>query len=93
MWTKDYEDTWNEGQHNTAGTNEIKNQPQHTLPESWGKFGPTNVPKHLNGPDFKKANGPETLSASGEVLLYLTVDNDEHATRFVKALFNKNLIS
>lgn len=26
-------------------------------------------------------------------MVYLTVDNDEHATRFVKALFHKNLIA
>lgn len=27
------------------------------------------------------------------MLVYLTVDNDEHATRFVKALFNQGLIA
>jgi uncharacterized protein involved in tolerance to divalent cations len=91
-WTKEYEDNVNEGGHNTAGTSEIKNQPQHILPESWDKFGPTNVPKHMNGPDYKKATGG-AASGSGEVLVYLTVDNDEHATRFIKALFNKDLIA
>lgn len=91
VWNKDYEDHWNEGSHNTAGTSEIKNQPQHTI--SWDKMGPTNVPKHLTKTEFQSASGPETNSKSNVVMVYLTVDNDEHATRFVKALFNQGLIA
>lgn len=95
-WSKDYEDTYNQGGHGTSksGTNsEIKTQPQHTLPGSWDKYGPTNVPKHFNKGDYQKASAPELTSKSGLVLVYVTVDNDEHATRFVKALFNRNLIA
>jgi uncharacterized protein involved in tolerance to divalent cations len=91
-WTKDYEDHYNQGSHNSGGTSEIKNQAQHTLTGSWDKYGPTNVPIHKNAPDFKKADG-SAASASGVVIVYLTVDDDEHATRFVKALFNKDLIA
>lgn len=92
VWKKDYEDNYHEGSHNTAGTTEIKNQPQHVLPKAWDKFGPTNVPKHLQKGDFQAATSPDG-SASGVVLVYLTVDDDEHATRFVKALFNQGLIA
>lgn len=63
------------------------------MPGSWDKYGPTNVPKHLTTKDFKKADGPSTGAKSGVVLVYATVDNDEHATRLVKALFNRNLIA
>lgn len=90
---KEYEDDYNQGGHNTAGPSEIKNQPQHSIPGSWEKVGPTNVPKHLNKGDFKAAEAPETASGSNIVMAYLTVDSDEHATRFVKALFQNNLIA
>lgn len=91
-WNKDYEDNYNNGGHNSGGTSEIKNQPQHVLPNAWSKMGPTNIPKHFNKGDYQAASGPDG-SASGVVLVYLTVDDDEHATRFVKALFNKGLIA
>jgi len=39
------------------------------------------------------ASAPETPSESGIVLVYLTVDNEEHATRFLKGCFNKGLIA
>lgn len=42
--------------------------------------------------DFKSASAPEG-SGSDVVMVYITVDNDEHAVRFVKALFNKGLIA
>jgi uncharacterized protein involved in tolerance to divalent cations len=93
VWEKSYEDTYNQGEHNTEKTNEIKFQPKHTIEGSWDKYGPTNVPKHLTTKEFKAADGPASGSKSGVVLVYLTVDNDEHATRFVKALFNRNLIA
>lgn len=89
---KDYEDNYNQGGHNSGGTSEIKNQPVHSLPGSWDKVGPTNVPKHMTKADFQAAGAPEN-SHSNVVLVYLTVDNDEHATRFVKALFNQGLIA
>lgn len=90
-WQKDYEDNFNEGKFNTGKASEIKTQGQHTQPGSWDKMGPTNVPKHLKKGDFKAADGP---SSGGNVVnVYLTVDNDEDATRFVKALFNQNLIA
>lgn len=93
VWNKDYEDSYNQGGHNSGGASEIKNQPQHTIDGSWNKFGPTNVPKHMTKGDYQSASPPDTASASSVVLVYLTVDNDEHATRFVKALFNKGLIA
>lgn len=93
VWEKDYEDNYNQGQHNTDQTNDIKNQAKHTIAGSWDKYGPTNVPKHLTNKEFKAADGPGGSSKSGTVLVYLTVDNDEHATRLVKALFNKDLIA
>lgn len=52
VWNKDYEDNYNAGGHNTATTSEIKSQPQHVLPGSWDKYGPTNVPKHLTKTEF-----------------------------------------
>lgn len=55
-------------------------------------MGPTNVPKHMTSKDWQPANGPEGAGSS-VALVYLTVDDDEHATRFVKALFNKGLIA
>lgn len=91
-WEKDYEDTYNQGGHNTDKTTEIKNQPKHTIDGSWDKFGPTNIPKHLQKGEFKAASAP-TGTKSGIVLVYLTVDNDEHATRVVKGLFNRKLIA
>lgn len=91
-WSKDYEDNYNSGGHNTAGASEMKNQPQHVLPGAWDKMGPINVPKHFNKGDYQAASGPDE-SGSGVALVYLTVDDDEHATRFVKALFNKGLIA
>lgn len=91
-WEKDYEDTYNQGGHNTDKTTEIKNQPKHTIDGSWDKFGPTNIPKHLQKGEFKAASAA-TGSKSGIVLVYLTVDNDEHATRVVKGLFNRKLIA
>lgn len=93
VWEKSYEDTYNQGEHNTEKTNEIKFQGKHTIEGSWDKYGPTNVPKHLTTKDFKAADGVASGSKSGVVLAYLTVDNDEHATRFVKALFHRDLIS
>lgn len=92
-WEKDYEDNYNQGDHNTKETNEIKNQAKHYIEGSWDKYGPTNVPKHLTTKEFKAADGVKSNAKSGVVLVYLTVDNDEHATRFVKALFNKDLIA
>lgn len=91
-WNKNYEDNYNSGGHNTAGASELKNQPQHVLPGAWDKMGPTNIPKHFNKGDYQAASGPDE-SGSGVALVYLTVDDDEHATRFVKALFNKGLIA
>jgi len=92
VWNKDYEDNYNAGGHNTAGTSEIKNQPQHILPNAWDKMGPTNVPKHFQKGDYQAATGPDGAGSTA-ALVYLTVDDDEHATRFVKALFNQGLIS
>jgi len=57
------------------------------------KFGPINIPHHLNKGEFIRAQTPEHPSDSGAVLVYLTVDGEEHGTRFVKALFNKGYIS
>lgn len=89
---KEYEDGYNQGGHNSGGTSEVKNQPQHVLPGSWDKYGPVNIPKHMTKGDFKSASAPEG-SGSDVVMVYITVDNDEHAVRFVKALFNKGLIA
>ena len=91
-WEKDYEDNYNQGGMNTNKGNEIKNQPKHTIDGSWDKFGPTNIPKHMQRGDFKPATAA-TGTKSGIVLVYLTVDNDEHATRVIKGLFNKKLIA
>lgn len=55
-WNKDYEDHYNQGGQNSGGTSEIKNQPQHTLPGSWDKMGPTNVPKHFEKKDYQAAD-------------------------------------
>ena len=87
IWNKDYEDNYHQGGHKSGGTSEVKNQPQHILPGAWDKMGPTNIPKHFNKGDYQAASSPDG-SSSGVVLVYLTVDDDEHATRFVKALFN-----
>jgi len=40
--------------------------------------------------DFQKAN-PTGGAATGIYLVYLTVDTEEHATRFVKDLFRLGL--
>jgi uncharacterized protein involved in tolerance to divalent cations len=62
------------------------------LPDSWTKVAPSHQPKHLNGPEFKKAD-TNTKSDSGISLVYLTVDSEEHATRFIKDLFKNGLIA
>ena len=45
-WQGEYEQNYNLGGHNSGGTNEIKNQATSGTSD---KYGPTNVPKHLNG--------------------------------------------
>lgn len=50
------------------------------------------MPKHLQPGDFKRASsGP--ASKGGISLVYLDVDTEEHATRFIKDLFKEGLVS
>ena len=51
-----------------------------------------NQPKHLDGPDFKPATAA-VASGSGISLAYMTIDSEEHATRFIKDLFKEGLIA
>ena len=101
---KHYEDTFYQGQ-NQAGNAEntgTKNNPGihdhvpipwHTLPKRLDKLAPTNMPSHFQpGVDFKAAKEQGT-SATGIYLVYLTVDSEEHASRFVKDLFRLGLIA
>lgn len=91
-YEKVWEDDFNQGNHNTGTSNAPMKNAEHMLPDSWTKVAPSNQPTHLNPPEFKKA---ELLSASstGISLAYLTVDSEEHATRFIKDLFKNGLIA
>lgn len=89
---KNWEDNYEEGHHNTGTTNAPKLQPDHSLPNGWTRIAPVNQPKHLDGPDFKAADAA-IASKSGISLAYLTVDSEEHSTRFIKDLFKEGLIA
>lgn len=89
---KVWEDDFTQGHHNTGRTNSPMKQAEQMLPDSWTKVAPSNQPEHLNGPEFKKAD-LITKAASGISLAYLTVDSEEHATRFIKDLFKNGLIA
>lgn len=89
---KVWEDDYNQGHHNTGTTNAPMKNAEKLLPDSWTKVAPSNQPTHLNGPEFKPAE-VTTPSSSGISLAYLTVDSEEHATRFIKDLFKNGLIA
>ena len=101
---KNYEDNYYRGQgttHNNPNTG-TKNAPgigdhvpvpwNHVLPKKLDKLGPTNMPDHKHQGDFKAASMLGT-SATGIYLVYLTVDSEEHASRFVKDLFRLGLVA
>jgi len=96
---KDHEDSFYEGHHDSERATNTKAHPEigdysplpyHQLPKAWDKMGPSNIPDHLQKGDYKKATKP-IASATGLYLVYLTVDTEEHATRFVKDLFRLGL--
>lgn len=91
-YEKVWEDDFNQGHHNTGTTNAPMKNSEKMLPDSWTKVAPSNQPTHLNGPEFKKPDVAKT-SSSGISLAYLTVDSEEHATRFIKDLFKNGLIA
>ena len=66
--------------------------PWHQLPNSWAKLGPTNMPDHMQKGDYKAASNAGS-SGTGIYLVYLTVDSEEDASRFVKDLFRLGLIA
>ena len=68
-------------------------QSKHKLPDSYEKMGPTNTPHHYSKGEFAKAAPLPQKSPSGASLVYVTIDNEEHARRFVKRLFSKGLIA
>ena len=64
---------------------------RHVLPKSWDSLGPVNIPKHISASEFKPAN--KVASATGISWVFFTVDNEEHATRFIKTLLDKKLVA
>ena len=96
---KHYEDTFYQGEHNTGTKNaqgidgdHVPIPWNHVLPKKLDKLGPTNMPDHKHQGDFKAASMIGT-SATGIYLVYLTVDSEEHASRFVKDLFRLGLVA
>lgn len=87
---KVHEDGFYQGHHNTASTSAPSPQEEMKLPNGHEKVAPVNQPKHLNPEDFKTP-ALQTASASGVSIVYLTVDTEEHATRFIKDLFKNKL--
>jgi hypothetical protein len=63
----------------------------HVLPKSWDTIGPVNNPKHIPASEFKPAN--KVVSSTGISRVFFTVDNEEHATRFIKKLLDKKLVA
>lgn len=55
-------------------------------------MGPTNQPRHIFKGEWKSAE-LTTGSKSGISLAYMTIDSEEHATRFIKDLFHNGLVS
>ena len=97
---KNHEDTYHQGQGRTGGiesktgsSNAAMPQSSHKLPNSYEKIGPSNTPHHFTKGEFSKAKPLEHKSPSGASLVYVTIDNEEHARRFVKRLFSKGLIA
>ena len=91
-WHKNYEQSHYQGDGNTGAANAGSkqswwhgdvvaptNQPKHQFPGTW------EAPEH-----FPKI---ETKNNSGVSLAYLTVDTEESATRFIKDLFKRGLVS
>jgi hypothetical protein len=64
---------------------------RHVLPKSWDSLGPVNNPKHITASEFKPAN--KVVSSTGISRVFFTVDNEEHATRFIKKLLDKKLVA
>lgn len=92
-FSENWENTYDQGNHNTGTTSAPRLQPDHiSLPNAWTRIAPVNQPKHLDGPDFKPADAA-VASGSGISLAYMTVDSEEHATRFIKDLFKEGLIA
>jgi len=58
----------------------------------WDKVPDMPIPKHHEKEDFaEQAVAP--ASNSGVSIAYLTVDTEEHATRFVRQLFKEKLVA
>jgi len=94
---KHYEDNFyqglgNTGTKNAPGIGDHVPLPWHTLPRKLEKLAPTNMPDHKHQGDFKPASLTGS-SATGIYLVYLTVDSEEHASRFVKDLFRLGLVA
>lgn len=88
---KIHEDGYYQGHLNTGKVDGGLPQEESTkLPNGHEKVAPVNQPKHLNPEDFKTP-ALQTSSASGISIVYLTVDTEEHATRFIKDLFKNKL--
>jgi len=92
VWDKEHEDNFYQGDHNTAYINSPKLNPWHSLPGAWEQHGPVNQPKHLQKGDFLPSN-LAGASETGTYLVFLTIDTEEHATRFIKDLFKHGLIA
>lgn len=87
---KIHEDGYYQGHLNTGKVDGGLPQEFNKLPNGHDKVAPVNQPKHLNPEDFKTP-ALQTSSASGISIVYLTVDTEEHATRFIKDLFKNKL--
>uniref|UniRef100_A0A7S3FVP8 Uncharacterized protein n=1 Tax=Strombidium rassoulzadegani TaxID=1082188 RepID=A0A7S3FVP8_9SPIT len=62
------------------------------LPGNEEKMGPSNTPKHLSKSEHKDVKF-DKRSNVGASLVYVTLDSEEDARRFVKRLFSKSLIA
>ena len=95
-WNKVREDEYNQGHHNTGKTN-APNDPkavwQSVLPRGWDKLAPVNQPNHTFPGEWKEPNHVQQKTNTSISLAYLTIDSEEHATRFIKDLFKNGLVA
>jgi len=89
----------NTGTKNAPGIGDHSPLPVHRVeeirdgvPKAWDKMGPTNMPDHKQAGDFEVAS-KVGASSTGIYLVYLTVDSEEHASRFVKDLFKSGMVA
>ena len=88
---KNHEDSYNQGNHNTGKINGPSNLAE-PIQHSDVKVAPVNIPAHVFEGEWKEPV-VAGAAASGVNLVYLTVDTEEHATRFIKDMFRLGYVS